>query len=212
MKRKIAFVLLFVMLLTLTACQRAPKGTDQKFISINGKAISLVINFDELTITVSDALGSGAGIDGSGNAIGTAPQESRDVYHYTYEDGNITITYPNEATYWESATSTGTISGWDGDYDTDRYITGDILAMQLTRAYYDAEDRITLDGSILVGSLFLMIVGAIMAYDPKTVATLRMRWWVKDPEPTERALRSTRFMGVFCGVMGALILLAAIIL
>ena len=212
MKRKIAFVLLFVMLLTLTACQRAPKGTDQKFISINGEAISLVINFDELTITVSDALGTGAGIDGSGNAIGTTPHESKNVYHYTYEDGNITITYPNGATYWESATSTGAISGWDGDYDTDRYIDGALLAQLLNQAYDDAEDRITLDGSILVGSLFLMIVGAIMAYDPKTVATLRMRWWVKDPEPTEHALRSTRFMGIFLGGMGALILLAAIIL
>ena len=208
MKRKIAVVLIFVMLLTLTACQRAPKGTDQMFISIDGKAISLVINFDELTITASDALVTVTGVDGSGNVIGTTPPGIRDVYHYTYEDGNITITYPNGAIWWESSTA----GGWDDYYDPQRYIEGDVLAMQLNQAYHDAEDRIPLDGRILVGSLFLMIVGAIMAYDPKTVATLRMRWWVKDPEPTEYALRSTRSMGIFFGGMGALILLAAIFL
>ena len=192
MKRMIAIVLLIVMLLVLTGCNCAPKGRETELIVTSGDIVSVIFDYDAQTITAGGDLGTVTVVDSNGNNIvDTPPEEELDIYHYTYDNGEIVISYPNGATCWESPTATGAVSGWDGDYDTDRYIDGDVLALQLKQAYYDAKDRFTLDGRILVGSLFLMIVGAIMAYNPEMMATLRMRWWVKDSEPTEYALRST---------------------
>ena len=211
MKRKIAIVFILVMLVLLTACGRAPKGTDWRPISIDGEAVSLVINFDEQTITVGGELITITAYGSNGDVIGpTAPEKELDIYHYTYDDGDITITYPNGATYWESASANGAIGGWDGDYDTDRYVDGMTLAMQLNRAYRNAGKN--WDEVVLTGLLCLVLAGfgLVDVMHPELFYELRYRWRFKNVEPTELALTMSRVSGIAIIVISAICFLVVL--
>ena len=116
----------------LAACHQEPKGTAWGVVSKDDETIGLTIYFDNGIIRASDKMATVVAYDSYGNVIGNTQTE--DEYRYEYDNGDITIHYPNGATYWESASANGAIGGWDGDYDTDRYIDGMTLAMQLTQA------------------------------------------------------------------------------
>lgn len=192
MKRKIAFILMLVMLMLLTACQQTPKGATWQHITKDGEVVGLTINFDEQTITASDDIVTVIAYDSNGNAIGDTPTEDKDVYHYTYDDGNITITYPNGATYWESSTA----GGWDNDYDPERYIEGDVLAQQLNQAYQYS--RKNWDSVFLVGLICLIIIGLCIVdiIHPDIFYRLRYGLWVQNAEPTEFAMTMSRIGGI----------------
>ena len=208
MKRKTAIVLLIVMLLMLTACQREPKGTAWQHIVKDDEMTGLTIDFDNKTITASKNMVTII-VDDSYEYIGDNLTEEKDVYHYTYENGNITITYPNGATYWESATSTGTVSGWDGDYDTDRYIDGGILAMQLTQAYGNSDKN--WDDVVLVwlACIGIAAVGCWMAIAPEAVIELRYGLWFRHVEPTDFAIGATRVSGIVAIAAAVILALVA---
>lgn len=203
MKRKIAFILMLVMLMLLTACQQAPKGATWQHITKDGEVVGLTINFDEQTITASDDIVTVIAYDSNGNAIGDTPTEDKDVYHYTYDDGNITITYPNGATYWESSTA----GGWDNDYDPERYIEGDVLAQQLNQAYQYA--RKNWDSVFLVGLVCLLIIGLCIVdiIHPDIFYRLRYGLWVQNAEPTEFAMTMSRIGGIVGIVLSVILFL-----
>ena len=180
MKRKIAIVLLAVMLLTLAACERAPKGTTWQHIMKDDEVVTLVINFDQQTITAGGDLVIITAVDNNGTVIGGTPQKEGDVYHYTFEDENITITYPNGATWWTSSTA----GGWDNDYDPKRYIDGDILAQQL--------------------SLIIIVVSILDIKHPDVLHRMRYGLWVQNAEPTEFALTISRLCGVVAIVLAVI--------
>ena len=204
MKRKIAVVLLAVMLLTLAACERAPKGTTRQHIMKDDEVVTLVINFDQQTITAGGDLVIITAVDNNGTVIGGTPQKEGDVYHYTFEDENITITYPNGATYWESATTTGAVIGWDDDYDPERYIDGDILARQLTQAYQYS--RKNWDSVLVVGffSLIIIVLSILDIKHPDVLHRMRYGLWVQNAEPTEFALTISRLCGVVAIVLAVI--------
>ena len=208
MKRKIAVVLLLVMLLMLTACQQAPKGTTWQPITKNGEVMSLSINFDDHTITASEGMHSAAAVGSDGEMLTPA---DADVYHYTYGEGDITITYPNGATWWENASNGGAVSGWDGDYDTDRYIDGMVLAQQLNQAYqYAGKDW---DHVVVIGILCLVIIilGIFMIKDPETVIHMKYGLRFYHVEPTEFTLWEVRIGGIV-GIAGSVILFLVVAL
>ena len=202
MKRMIAIVLLAVTVLTLAACQQAPEGTISRYITKDGETVTLLINFDEKTITASD--------DRYGNVIGDASQKKGDVYHYTFDNGNITITYPNGATWWENATDTGAVGGWDGDYDTKRYISGMTLGQELTLAYQYA--RKNWDEVVIMGFVCLITigVGVLGITHPELGYKLRYGLWVQNAEPTEFAITMSRIGGVICIVGGVITFLVVL--
>ena len=76
-KRICALVLLVLMLLTLVACESSPKGTTSQYIEKNDEVVTLVINFDERTITAGDFPFSVTAVDSNGNVIGGTPQKKR---------------------------------------------------------------------------------------------------------------------------------------
>ena len=206
MKQKIAIVLLVLMLLTLAACQRSPRGTTYQFIQKNDETVSLVINFDEKTIEAKDWPGSVTAYDSNGNVIGGTPQKEKDVYHYTFEDGDITITYPNGALYNE----TGALISWSDDYDPDRYIDGETLVRQLTQAYqYSGKNW----DHVLIMGLVALVVIAVSIMDimhPDIFYRVRYGLWVRNAEPTEFALTVSRICGVIAiviSVIGFLVVL-----
>jgi hypothetical protein len=211
LKRKIAIVFILVMLVLLTACGRAPKGTDWQPISIDGEAVSLVINFDEQTIAVGGELVTITAYGSNGDVIGpTAPEKEPDIYHYTYDDGDITITYPNGATYWESASANGTVSGWDGDYDTDRYVDGMTLAMQLNQAYRNAGKDWDYVVSAALFGIVMIIVGIFMIKDPETMIQWEYGLRFYHVEPTEFYIGATRVSGVVLIAAAVILFLVAL--
>lgn len=209
MKRKLAPVLLAVMLLLFSGCSSAPTGTETRFFSQNGQSLAAVFDYSAQTITVGKLGGETVVVNGE--AVG-GDDIQRDVYTYKYRDGDITITYPNGAKYWESASDTGAVISWDDDYDPKRYVDGTTLAMHLTDAYEGPDNKIQMNGAILLGCPFLVIVGAFLAWDPVTVLEFRYRWWFKNVEPSDWAILSTRISGVILAAMGAVLFLMAVIL
>lgn len=202
MKRKIVVVLILVMLLMLTACAAKPKGTTWQTITKNGEVMGLTINFDDHTITAGEGMHSAVAVGSNGEVL--TPAEA-DIYHYTYEDGDITIRYPNGATYWESASANGAVSGWDGDYDTDRYVDGMTLAMQLNQAYNNSGKN--WDEVVIIGivCLVIIIVGIFMVKDPEMVIHMKYGLRFSYAEPTEFALSEVRFGGIIA-ILGSVIL------
>ena len=198
------------MVLMLAACHQEPQGTAWGVVSKDDETIGLTIDFDNKTITASGEMVSVVAYDSYGNVIGNTQTEEEDVYHYTYEDGDITITYPNGATYWESASANGAIAGWDGDYDTDRYIDGMTLAMQLTQAYNNSGKN--WDEVVIIGLVCLVVIGLCLVdvIHPEWFFELRYSLWVRDAEPTEFALMMSRMGGVIgivlCVIMFLIVL------
>ena len=196
MKRTIAIVLLALMFLTLTACAAKPKGTDILTVEKNGQELFVVFNYEEQTISVGKTLVTAYGPDGEL----IWEEDRKDRYRYEYDDGNITITYPNGATWWAS----GSVGGWDGDYDTDRYMDGDFLARQITKAYNTPRNW---DDVLLVGLMCLVMIGLCIVdiKHPDIFCRLRYGLWVQNAEPTEFALMVSRVCGII-GIVGFVIL------
>lgn len=210
MKRMIAIVLLAVTVLTLAACQQAPEGTTSRYITKDGETVTLLINFDEKTITAVDDVFYITAVGNNGEIIGDTPTEDRDVYHYTFDNGNITITYPNGATWWENATDTGAVGGWDGDYDTKRYISGMTLGQELTLAYQYA--RKNWDEVVIMGFVCLITigVGVLGITHPELGYKLRYGLWVQNAEPTEFAITMSRIGGVICIIVSVIAFLSVL--
>lgn len=201
MKRKIAFILMLVMLmlLTLAACATKPKGTEIKTVEKNGDTLFVIYDFDDQTISVGSTLVSVYGPDGEL----IWDEDRKDEYRYVYDNGNITITYPNGATWWESSTA----GGWSNDYDPERYIEGEFLARQLTQAYQSS--RKNWDSVFLVGLVCLLIIGLCIVdiIHPDIFYRLRYGLWVQNAEPTEFAMTMSRIGGIVGIVLSVILFL-----
>ena len=205
MKRIIAVILLAVTVLTLAACTAKPKGTDILTVEKNGKELFVIYNYEEQTISVGETLSTVYGPDGEL----IWEEDRKDRYRYEYDNGNITIYYPNGATWWESSTATGAIGGWDGDYDTDRYIEGDFLARQITKAYNTPRNW---DNVVIIGlvSLIMIGVGVVSIKHPEFFYELRYGLWFENVEPTDFALSMSRIGGVICIVAAVVMFLVVL--
>jgi hypothetical protein len=186
MKRIIVIFLLAALL--LLGC--APEETVHT-VTVNRNGIDYAFTVDTEHCTISDG---------------------QYTYTYTVNGDHTTITYPNGARYWESVSTTGAVISWDDNYDPARYVDGAILARHLTEAYEGPDDKIQMNGAILLGCPFLVIVGVFLAWDPVTALEFRYRWWFKNVEPSDWAILSTRISGVILAVMGAVLFFMAVIL
>ena len=206
MKRIIAIILILVMMLMLTACAAKPKGSEIKTVEKNGDTLFAIYDYDAKTIRVGSTLASVYGPDGEL----IWEEDRKDEYRYEYDNGDITIHYPNGATYWESASANGAIGGWDGNYDTDRYIDGMTLAMQLTQAYNNSGKN--WDEVVIMGLVCLVVIGLCLVdvIHPEWFFELRYSLWVRNAEPTEFALMMSRMGGVIgivlCVIMFLIVL------
>ena len=190
MKRIFALILIAVMLLTLSACSTGPKGTEFQTVEHNGNIVILTFDYDEKTITEDNSFND----TGKWNA----------VYHYEYDNDNITIFYPNGAVWIESPTSTGAAISWDDNYDPQRYIEGDVFAMYLNRAYMSPQIR---EGIVGIGfaCLIMAAVGVVMIKAPEELIEMKYGWRFKNAEPTEFAVWEVRIGGIVV-VVGAIVI------
>ena len=193
MKRTVALLLLVVMVITLSACSTSPRGTALQAVEHNGNNVMLTFDYDEKTITASNKWND----TGEANA----------VYRYEYDGGNITITYPNGATWIESPTSTGAAISWDDNYDPQRYIEGDVLARYLEEAHRPRSR----EGIVGIGfaCLIMATVGVVMFAVPEELIEMKYGWRFKNAEPTEFAVWEVRIGGIIVVVVAVVIFLIA---
>ena len=121
------------------------------------------------------------------------------VYHYQFSGNEITLEYPNQATYSQTDYGGSIASGWTENYDDARYVPGDVLIGVL---YADSPpSRRT--GNPLIGLLFLA-VGLWNAISPYSSWYLSHGWRYKNAEPSDLALGLTRAGGIFAILLGIL--------
>ena len=202
LKRITAIFLLVV--LALTACNVKPKGSEIQYVEKNGEILFATYHYDEQTISVGSTPVSVYGPDGEL----IFEEDRKDQYRYEYDNGSITIIYPNGATYWESATESGAVISWDDHYDPERYVDGATLARQIAEAYNTPRNY---DDVVIAGFCCLIIagIGFVQIRYPELLFQWRYSLWLRNVEPTEFALGATRIAGVIA-VVGAVIMFAVV--
>ena len=170
--RTAAFVLTFLLLLLLTGCREKPSPI--------------------CTITYMDQ-------EYTLDQVKQTITHSGDVYHYQFSGNEITLEYPNQATYSQTDYGGSIASGWTENYDDARYVPGDVLIGVL---YADSPpSRRT--GNPLIGLRFLA-VGLWNAISPYSSWYLSHGWRYKNAEPSDLALGLTRAGGIFAILLGIL--------
>ena len=170
--RTAAFVLTFLLLLLLTGCREKPS----LIRTITYMDQEYTLDQEKQTIT-----------------------HSGDVYHYQFSGNEITLEYPNQATYSQTDYGGSIASGWTENYDDTRYVPGDVLIGVL---HTDSPpSRRT--GNPLIGLLFLA-VGLWNAISPYSSWYLSHGWRYKNAEPSDLALGLTRAGGIFAILLGIL--------
>lgn len=203
MKRTVALLLLVVMVITLSACSTGPRGTALQAVEHNGNNVMLTFDYDEKTISAGSSLFTV--YDPDGELVWE--EDCKDIYRYEYDGGNITITYPNGATWIESPTSTGAVISWDDNYDPQRYIEGDVLARYLEEAHRPRSR----EGIVGIGfaCLIMAAVGVVMIKAPEELIEMKYGWRFKNAEPTEFAVWEVRIGGIIVVVVAVVIFLIA---
>ena len=132
-----------------------------------------------------------------------------DVYAFTVtgrgDRSRIEITYPNGANYYFQWDGNSGHGGWSDDYDPERYADGDIL-MDLIDFDSPVEKR---GGNPILG-LVLIVIGLADAISPNTAWYLSYGWRFKNAEPSEAALVFGRIFGIFCVILGLILLFTSI--
>ena len=113
-----------------------------------------------------------------------------DTYSYTGSGDDITITYPNGATYCQGETT--------GEYDPQRYIPGKTLLAVLPS---DAEEADVETGNPLIGSV-LIAIGVFNFLLPKASWYISTGWRNQGAEPSETTLKASRSVGIIAIVAG----------
>lgn len=128
---------------------------------------------------------------------------ARDDKQLTY-----TITYPNGSTYYEVRDGETSTPGWSEDYWATHYASGETLVDILSRYYYISEKS---PGFLnYFGALVLLAIGGFTAFYPEDVWHLRHETGFNSvlyevAEPTDTAIRWTRYSGIFVMFVGIII-------
>ena len=143
----------------------------------------------------------------------TVDQENRtitsgaDVYTYTVSGNGsiseITITYPNGATYFWQWNGNSGHGGWSDDFDPVRYADGDPL-MDLIH-FQPEPERSGVPGAVI---FLLLAIGAFHLAAPRTAWYLSYGWRFKGAEPSDAALVLGRAGGVIAVIIALILFLA----
>lgn len=131
--------------------------------------------------------------------------DGENVYHYKATGGassfDVTITYPNGATYSFNQSGGMGMSSWSDDYTEDVYTPGDILVEVL-----QAEAPKRFNSEKILAGLILIAVGIFDVLVPKATWYLGYGWRYKDAQPSDAALAFARIGGAIAMVIGIVLL------
>ena len=154
----------------------------------------------------------------------TVDTENRTVSYggdtYTYSQTargsslDITIYYPNGATYSDTTSTQGAVtsgySSWSDDYDPGRYLPGSTLVSVVTTASKTSATYSVDWGRLLLG--VICVAGGILdVVFPCFWWQLRYGLFVQDAEPTEFAISMSRIGGVICAVIGIFVFISGFV-
>lgn len=129
------------------------------------------------------------------------------LYTYQYQlSGNsssfsITITYPNNSTYWYSKSDGRGQGGWSDDYSEAVYAPGDTLVAVMQETMSKPANV----GGIF-GGLLLIAVGILNLVAPQALWYLGYGWRFKNAEPSEAAISFGRISGAIVIIIGIVFL------
>lgn len=176
MKKTLCFLFsLLAILFALSACTNNSEDPYTYSLVYNSKEIHLTVDPQNGTIT-----------------------DGKDIYHYTISgENNITITYPNGATYW----SGGDAAGWSNDYDSHNYIRGFTLENALEQQLKSSTPSIGIWAPLL-----LLGIGLLSVLYPELIWQLSHGWAYKNAEPSNFALIGARVSGALMILLGVILL------
>lgn len=132
-----------------------------------------------------------------------------DVYTFAISGGGsgseITITYPNGATYHWTWNGNFGHGGWSDDYDPDRYADGETLMGLLN---FEPEPEKSGPSPLL--AILLLAAGIFNLVSPRTAWYLSYGWRFKNAEPSDAALVLGRLGGGLVTLIAVFLLIASL--
>ncbi len=173
-------LLLLILVLALAGCTYypSPSGTHMQYNSSDGTVCT--IDFNSRTIHYS----------------------GREYSFEANRDGGnlqITIHYPNGATYYSS----GSNISWSDNYDPEVYAPGKALVERIAPSY--APVHKAPNGINIFACLFLLAIGAFGIFFPRTVWELEhllKSWQYVSTDPSDAGLMMTRIGGILSVIVG----------
>lgn len=177
MKRAVVLLLLAVLLLSGCAKAEQPRY-------IEDAELGLTVDTQQQTIT-----------DGTY------------TYHYTVSDTQITVTYPNGATYYRnfheySEGASYVTENWSEDYDDVTYRDAWDLLSVIPEEELGTQSGTQMDVTAILAGVGMIAVGILCVGSPYTVWYGEHGWKYKDAEPSELALSMATIGGVILLIAG----------
>lgn len=145
------------------------------------------------------------GIDYYVDTVQKTVSDGENTYYYQFDGDhknfNISITFPDNTSYWYSQSDGIGSGGWSGDYVADNYVSADTL-IEVIR---DKAPK-PVDHGKMVGAILLMVFGMFNIACPRISWYLEYGWWYKNAEPSDAALIFARAGGVAGIILGIMLL------
>lgn len=182
MKKLSVFLLAFMLILLLCACESA------------GDSNIYTVEKDGITFTVDTDLGT---ISDGTNTYKFS------VYAEAGGGQRTRFTYPNGATWWWYRDSNTNGGGYSDNYDETTYVPGNVLMSVIETKSNEKSSH----ANVILG-VILLLVGVFNAAAPRTAWYLTKGWKYKNLEPSDAAIEFNRVVGVIAAIIGIVVCFA----
>lgn len=160
------FILLLLAALLLTACSSSDTSSIQDIQMFD---VSFTVDLQRQTVT-----------------------DGYYVYRFAIKDNTVTITYPNQARYWQELTQSDARCGWDGNYTNENwpYISGEKLVQVVSSAQPTPK---TIPPALAY--TILALLGAWYVFFPKAALMLILGFLFKSSQPPRAAKVAMQLFG-----------------
>lgn len=185
MKRSSKYILIILaLMLILTSCGQGVITTDKEVYTAYNRGVGYRVDTVNMTIT---------------------PENEEFVIKYAIDDMTVTITYPDNSTYWWTVNATGGFGGWSDDYDAEKYLDGNILIGFLKNVLPTVEEEQEEKNVFGLNKIFAFVFAAVGLFYiafPKKAWYINQGWQLKDARPSDTALSYYRIGGAFIILIG----------
>ena len=133
-----------------------------------------------------------------------------DVYRYKDDGNRFTVTYPNGATYYCNYSGALGSSGWSNNYDTVRYIPGDVLMELVDASGSQRGDKEPVSAWGILLSIALFGIGVWRIADPCAAWFVHRGWMFENAEPSEWGLITAKISGGIAVILSIVLFIASL--